>query len=394
MVNEKMQALGDEPSAIRELFAYGLARKAKIGEDAVFDYSLGNPSVPPPEKLTNTLKGLLEMSPVELHSYSPSAGVPSVREAIAKNISNRFGISASASHVYMTAGASASVSISVGAIASPGSEIIVPTPYFPEYKVWVENAGCKIVEVPVEMPSFQLDVKAIANAVTRKTAAVIINSPNNPVGTVYTCANLEALAVALRAKEQEVGHAIYIISDEPYRELTYGAKVPYVPCIYARTLVCYSYSKALSLPGERIGYIYVSDLMEGAEADKIFAAVCGAGRALGYTCAPVLFQRAVAECANEPANVAAYAKNREILTSALDRLGYEYVAPDGAFYLWVRALEADANAFSERAKGFELLIVPSNSFGCEGWVRLCYSIPTKTIEASIGAFEKLKASYS
>ena len=393
MIDDRMYNLGNEPSAIRELFAYGMKRKAEIGDDKVFDYSIGNPSVPAPQKVADTINEAMKLSPVELHAYSPASGIPAVRAAIAESIARRWGIPAKADHVYMTVGAAASIAISLGAISSPGDEVIVPTPYFPEYKVWIETMGCSIVEVPTQVPSFQLDVEAMGAAVTAKTAAVIINSPNNPVGAVYTRENLEALAAMLRAKEEEFGHPIYLISDEPYREIVYGAEVPYVPTIYPRTLVCYSYSKALSLPGERVGYVYVSDTMDAEEADRVFFAVAGAGRAHGYICAPVLFQRVVAACVDEPSDVAAYAENRRILTEGLDALGYEYVQPDGAFYLWVRALEPDAQAFSDQAKKHELLLVPSDSFGVPGWVRLSYCIAKKTIEDSMPAFAALKKDY-
>ena len=393
MIDDRMYNLGNEPSAIRELFAYGMKRKAEIGDDKVFDYSIGNPSVPAPQKVADTINEAMKLSPVELHAYSPASGIPAVRAAIADSIARRWGIPAKAEHVYMTVGAAASIAISLGAISNPGDEVIVPTPYFPEYKVWIETMGCSIVEVPTQVPSFQLDVEAMGAAVTAKTAAVIINSPNNPVGAVYTRENLEALAAMLRAKEEEFGHPIYLISDEPYREIVYGAEVPYVPTIYPRTLVCYSYSKALSLPGERVGYVYVSDTMDAEEADRVFFAVAGAGRAHGYICAPVLFQRVVAACVDEPSDVAAYAENRRILTEGLDALGYEYVQPDGAFYLWVRALEPDAQAFSDQAKKHELLLVPSDSFGVPGWVRLSYCIAKKTIEDSMPAFAALKKDY-
>ena len=393
MIDDRMYNLGNEPSAIRELFAYGMKRKAEIGDDKVFDYSIGNPSVPAPQKVADTINEAMKLSPVELHAYSPASGIPAVRAAIAESIARRWGIPAKADHVYMTVGAAASIAISLGAISSPGDEVIVPTPYFPEYKVWIETMGCSIVEVPTQVPSFQLDVEAMGAAVTAKTAAVIINSPNNPVGAVYTRENLEALAAMLRAKEEQFGHPIYLISDEPYREIVYGAEVPYVPTIYPRTLVCYSYSKALSLPGERVGYVYVSDTMDAEEADRVFFAVAGAGRAHGYICAPVLFQRVVAACVDEPSDVAAYAENRRILTEGLDALGYEYVQPDGAFYLWVRALEPDAQAFSDQAKKHELLLVPSDSFGVPGWVRLSYCIAKKTIEDSMPAFAALKKDY-
>lgn len=386
-----MLALGSEPSVIRELFAYGMERAAQIGPENVFDFSIGNPSVPAPPKVRASLLGLLDEDPVALHGYTPSAGDPRVREAVADSIRRRYGFPATASQVYLTAGAAAALAISLSAVTHPGDEVIVVAPYFPEYATWIGACGCERVEVPALVPSFQIDVEALGAAIGSKTSAVIINSPNNPVGAVYTRQTLEALAEMLAAKEQELGRPIYLISDEPYREITYGAEVPWVPVIYPRTIVCMSYSKSLSLPGERIGYVYVSDAMD--DAAEVFTAVAGAGRALGYVCAPVLMQRMLAECIDEPSDVAAYAENRRILTEGLAALGYEYVEPDGAFYLWVRALEPDAKAFSERAKGFELLLVPSDSFGAPGWVRLSYCIARDTIERSMPAFKALKESY-
>lgn len=392
MINEKMYGLGDEPSAIRELFAYGLARKAEIGAENVFDFSIGNPSVPAPALVRDTLLELLEGDPVALHAYSPAAGLPEAREAVAASIAERYGVRATAAHVYLTAGAAAALAASIAAVTEPGDEVAVIAPYFPEYRTWIEAAGCTIVEVPAAVPAFQPDIEALTAAIGPRTSAVIINTPNNPVGAVYTRESLEALGAMLRAKEAELGRPLYLISDEPYREIAYGAEVPWVPSIYDRTIVCYSYSKALSLPGERIGWVYVSDSAE--DGDAVTVAVAGAGRALGYVCAPVLLQRVAARCVNEPSDVAAYAENRALLTEGLSALGYEYVEPDGAFYLWVRALEEDAQAFSDRAKEFELLIVPSDSFGVGGWARLSYCIARDTIERAMPAFAALKASYA
>ena len=391
MINERMYALGAEPSAIRELFAYGLARKAEIGAENVFDYSIGNPSVPAPDSVRTTILELMEEDPVSLHGYTPASGDPRVKQTVADHIRTRYGIDAKPGQIYLTAGAAAGLAITISAITVPGDEVIVISPYFPEYKTWIDNAQCAIVEVPAQVPSFQIDVPAVAAAITEKTSAVIINSPNNPVGAVYTRENLEELAAMLTQKEAELGRKLYVISDEPYREITYGKEVPYVPCVYPRTIVCYSYSKSLSLPGERIGYIYVSDLMD--DAAEVSTAVAGAGRALGYICAPVLLQRVIQKCIDEPSDVEAYATNRKILSEGLRSMGYEYVEPDGAFYLWVKALEDDAKAFSNRAKEFELLLVPSDSFGCGGWVRLSYCIARDTIERSMPAFQKLMDSY-
>ena len=391
MVNGKMFGLGDEPSSIRELFAYGLARKAEIGDRNVFDFSIGNPSVPAPDAVKQAVLELMEEPPCALHGYTPAAGAPGVRAAVADSIRRRFGIDALPDQVYLTAGAAAGLAISLSAVTEPGDEVIVVAPYFPEYKVWIATAGCACVEVPARMPDFQLDVEAIEAAVTSKTSAIIVNSPNNPVGAVYSRENLEALAAMLTRKEAELGRKLYLISDEPYREIVYGVEVPYVPCIYPRTIVCYSYSKSFSLPGERVGYLYVSDLAD--DAREVSTAVAGAGRALGFVCAPVLFQRVIERCIDEPSDVASYAENRRLLTEGLSSLGYEFVEPQGAFYLWMRALEDDARAFSERAKAHELLLVPSDSFGVGGWVRVSYCISRQTIEDSMPAFEALMKEY-
>lgn len=391
MINERMFGLGDEPSAIRELFAYGMARKAEIGAENVFDFSIGNPSVPAPAKVKEVMLDLLEEDPVTLHGYSPASGDPTVKQTIANYLRDTYGVPADPHQLYLTAGAAAGIAISLSAITDPGDEVIVITPFFPEYKVWIDTCRCTCVEVPAQVPSFQLDVPAIEAAITSKTSAIIINSPNNPVGAVYTRENLEELAAMLLRKEAELGRKLYLISDEPYRAITYGKEVPYVPCLYARTIVCYSYSKSLSLPGERIGYIYVSDLMD--DAFEVSTAVAGAGRALGYICAPVLLQRVIAACIDLPSDVEAYATNRKLLTDGLSALGYEYVEPDGAFYLWVRALEDDAQAFSDRAKKHELLLVPSDSFGVGGWVRISYCVARETIERSMPAFAALMEEY-
>ena len=391
MINGRMLALGKEPSVIRELFAYGMQRKAEIGDDKVFDFSIGNPSVPAPDAVRAAIVDLADEPPCELHGYSPAAGDMRARRAIADHIERCFGVPAKPDQVYLTAGAAAGLAISIAAVTDPGDEVIVIAPYFPEYRIFTESAGCTCVEVPARASDFQIDADAVAAAITDKTSAVIINSPNNPTGAVYTRETLGALAAVLAAKEAETGRQLYVIADEPYREITYGAEVPYVPTIWPRTIVCYSYSKSLSLPGERIGYIYVSDLMD--EAAEVSAAVAGAGRALGFVCAPALFQRVIARCIDEPSDVAAYAANRELLTQGLSKIGYEYVEPAGAFYLWVRALEPDANAFSERAKAHELLLVPSDSFGATGWVRVSYCVAPEVIKGSMPAFQALWDEY-
>ena len=391
MYNETMYERGNAPSAIRELFAYGMERKAQIGEDKVFDFSIGNPSVPAPDSVAETIRELADMAPAQLHAYSAAQGLESTRAAIAENLNKRFGTHYTADNLYLTMGAAACLSACFTALIKPGDEIIVIAPYFPEYRIWIEFAGGVCVEVPAREDNFQIDLDALEQAITEKTKAVVINTPNNPVGTVYTRETLEGLADVLVQAEQRFGHDIYLISDEPYRELTYGVEVPWVPAIYPNTLVCYSWSKSLSLPGDRIGYVLVPN--EVHDSREVYLAVCGAGRSLGYICAPVFFQRVIERCVDEPTNEEAYAVNREILTHALDELGYEYIEPDGAFYLWIKALEPDAQAFSNKAKEHELLLVPSDSFGVDGWVRAGYCIDKSTIEHSIPAFAALKADY-
>lgn len=391
MYNETMYERGNAPSAIRELFAYGMERKAQIGEDKVFDFSIGNPSVPAPDSVAETIRELADMAPAQLHAYSAAQGLESTRTAIAENLNKRFGTHYTADNLYLTMGAAACLSACFTALIEPDDEIIVIAPYFPEYRIWIEFAGGVCVEVPAREDNFQIDLDALEQAITEKTKAVVINTPNNPVGTVYTRETLEGLADVLVQAEQKFDHDIYLISDEPYRELTYGVEVPWVPAIYPNTLVCYSWSKSLSLPGDRIGYVLVPN--EVHDSREVYLAVCGAGRSLGYICAPVFFQRVIERCVDEPTNVEAYAVNREILTHALDELGYEYIEPDGAFYLWIKALEPDAQAFSNKAKEHELLLVPSDSFGVGGWVRAGYCIDKSTIEHSIPAFAALKADY-
>lgn len=390
-INEKSYAYGAQKSSIREIAAYGSARKAQIGAENVFDFSLGNPSIPAPESVRASIARALELPPTQLHGYTPAPGLPAAREAVAASLNRRFGTSYAAGDVYLTCGAAASLSISFHTLINPGDEVIVIAPYFPEYRVWIETAGATCVEVMADPETFQIDVPAVAAAVNERTKAIVINSPNNPVGSVYAQKNLEDLAAALHDAQKRLGTQVYLISDEPYREITYGADVPWVPAIYDRTIVCYSYSKSLSLPGERIGWVLVPST--NPEHDRLVLAVAGAGRKLGFVCAPALFQHVVIDCVDEPTNVEAYAENRRVLTEGLSALGYEFIEPQGAFYLWVKALEPDANAFFERAKALELLPVPSDSFGCPGWVRVGYCVSKETIVNSMPAWKKLAESY-
>lgn len=393
MLNKKMLGLGTASSAIRQLFEYGKARKAEIGEDKVFDFSIGNPSVPAPKSVDDTIKNLIETTDsVLLHGYTSAPGDMEVRAKIAAYLADNSGVEATAANIYMTCGAAASLTITLNAIANDGDEVILLAPFFPEYRVFAEKAGLKCVVVNCREPDFQIDIAALEKAININTKAIIINSPNNPTGVVFNEETIIALAELLNKKQQEFGKEIFLISDEPYRELVYGdVTVPYPQKYYNNTIVCYSFSKSLSLPGERIGYVYVSPRCK--ESSLVFAAVCGAGRALGFVCAPSMLQRVVAENLGKTADVSIYNRNREILYNALTEYGYTAVKPDGAFYLFVKAPESDAAEFAEKAKKHELLLVPSDSFGMGGYVRISYCVSTKQIENSLPAFKALIEEY-
>ena len=392
MLNEQMYGYGSKSSVIRELFAYGLERKKIVGEDKVYDFSIGNPSIPAPKEVKQAILELLEEPAEVLHGYSPAAGDPKVRQTLADSVNRRLGTHYTADNFYMTVGAAASLSISIKALTNPGDEFITIAPFFPEYEVWVTTAGAELAVVPADTGNFQIDFDALERLIGPKTKGIIINSPNNPSGTVYSEETVRRLAELLEQKEKEYGISIYLLSDEPYREIVYdGVTVPFVPNYYKNTLVCYSYSKSLSLPGERIGYIMVPD--EAEDSRRVRAAVAGAGRALGYVCAPVLFQKAVAKCVDVSGDVSAYRRNRDLLYHGLTELGYECVRPQGAFYLFVKALEPDAGAFSEHAKKHDVLVVPSDSFGCEGYVRISYCVSEKTIQDAMPAFARIMEEY-
>lgn len=392
MLNEQMYEYGSKSSVIRELFAYGLERKKIVGEDRVYDFSIGNPSIPAPAEVKQAILELLEEPAEVLHGYSPAAGDPEVRKTLADSVNRRFGTHYTAEHFYMTVGAAASLSISVKALTNPGDEFLTFAPFFPEYAVWVETAGAKLVVTPADTKDFQIDFAAFEKLLGPKTKGVIINSPNNPSGVVYSEETIRRLAELLEKKQKEYGTSIYLITDEPYREIVYdGLTVPFVPNYYKNTLVCYSYSKSLSLPGERIGYIIVPD--EADDAKRVMAGVAGAGRALGYVCAPVLFQRVIARCAELSGDVSAYKRNRDLLYHGLTALGYECVRPQGAFYLFVKSPEPDAKAFSERAKKYDVLVVPGDSFGCEGYVRVSYCVSEKTIQDALPVFAEIMKEY-
>lgn len=393
MVAKKMLEMGRNNSVIRDIAEYGRRRCLEVGAENVFDFSIGNPNVPAPQVVTDTLIDLLQHTPAEaLHAYTAAPGDMGVRQAVAEYVQKTFGFAARTEYIYMTSGASSSLSISLNAIAEPGDEVILFTPYFPEYCVFIEKTGAKVVTVKSAEKTFQLDKEAFAAAINENTKAVIVNSPSNPTGVVLTRESIETLAAVLKEKSEEFAHPIYLIADEPYRELVYGdTEVPYIPLYYKNTIVCYSFSKSLSLPGERIGYILISP--QADEADDLFTAVCGAGRALGYICAPSLLQQLIKTCMGKTADISVYDRNRKILYEALTQYGYEAVYPDGAFYLFVKALEEDANAFCEKAKAFDLLMVPADSFGCPGYVRIAYCVTTEQIQRSLPAFQKLAAVY-
>lgn len=393
MINKKMQELGAKRSVIRELFEYGKKRKAEIGEENVFDFSLGNPSVPSPNEVNESLINLIKTeSSISLHAYTSAQGDFTVRSKIAEHVNATEDAKVHADCLYLTVGAAGALTATLTALVQAGEEVIVSAPYFPEYKVFIERFGGILREVPAHEGDFQLDIQKISDAINGKTAAVIINSPNNPTGAVYTEANIKALAELLQKKEKELGKSIYLISDEPYRELVFdGVKVPYIPNYYDDSVVCYSYSKSLSLPGERIGYALISPKM--TDFVSVYQAICGAGRALGFVCAPSLLQKLIPTVLGKTADISVYDRNRKILYESLSSYGYEVVKPDGAFYLFVKALEKDAVKFAERAKKHELLLVPSDDFGIGGYVRLAYCVKTEQIEKALPAFKSLAEEY-
>ena len=393
-MNQRMYALGSRRSVIREIFEFGKQRAQEVGKENVFDFSLGNPSVNPPRIVADTLAELVrEEDQTALHGYTSAQGDLSVRRAIADHIRTAHGAEADPDFIYMTCGAAASLTITLSALCNEGDEVITFAPYFTEYKVFTETAGASLVALDSDPDTFQIDFDLLEKAVCEKTAAVLVNSPNNPSGVVYGEETVKRLAKLLEEKSAQFGRTIYLITDEPYRELVYGGvKVPYLTNYYPHTIVCYSYSKSLSLPGERIGYIFVNPAAKDAKA--LYLAVCGAGRALGYVCAPSLFQKLIARCQGVTSDVSVYERNRDTLAGALRSYGFRCVQPDGAFYLFVKSPEPDAYAFCERAKKYDLLLVPGDDFGCKGYVRIAYCVSHEMIERSLPAFEKLAKEYS
>lgn len=395
VINEEMYGLGSVRSAIRELFEYGKKRAEVVGKENVYDFSIGNPSIPAPQCVNDTIRELVtEYDSVMLHGYTSAQGDVETRKAIADYLNNTYDTSFDADDFYITMGAAASLSLCFHALtASKDDEFIAIAPYFPEYKVFVDSAGASLRVVKADTEHFQIDFEELESLIGEHTKGVIINSPNNPSGTVYSEETIKKLAKLLEDKEKEYGNPIFIICDEPYREIVYdGVQVPYVTRYYNNTLVCYSYSKSLSLPGERIGFVLVPK--EAYESRKLYAAVAGAGRALGYVCAPSLFQKMIARCVGATGDIEAYRENRDILYKGLTDIGYHCFKPDGAFYMFVQALEEDADAFCERAKEQDVLVVSANGFGCPGWVRVSYCVDVDMIKRSMPAFRKIYESYN
>lgn len=394
VINEEMYGLGSVRSAIRELFEYGKKRAEVVGKENVYDFSIGNPSIPAPQCVNDTIRELVtEYDSVMLHGYTSAQGDVETRKAIADYLNNTYDTSFDADDFYITMGAAASLSLCFHALtSSKDDEFIAIAPYFPEYKVFVNSAGASLRVVKADTEHFQIDFEELESLIGEHTKGVIINSPNNPSGTVYSEETIKKLAKLLEDKEKEYGNPIFIICDEPYREIVYdGVQVPYVTRYYNNTLVCYSYSKSLSLPGERIGFVLVPK--EAYESRKLYAAVAGAGRALGYVCAPSLFQKMIARCVGATGDIDAYRENRDILYKGLTDIGYHCFKPDGAFYMFVQALEEDADAFCERAKEQDVLVVSANGFGCPGWVRVSYCVDKDMIKRSMPAFRKIYESY-
>lgn len=395
MINQKNVKLGTVRSCIRELFEYGKRRKAEIGEENVFDFSIGNPSVPAPPEVGAAIKELVDKTdPVALHGYTSAQGDYSVRKTLADYTNSRFKTRLDADCFYMTCGAAASLTITLSALLNDGDEVLTFAPFFPEYRVFTEQAGGKFIPVKSNRDTFHIDFKALESAITAHTKGVIINSPNNPCGVVYTKEEIIELAGILKKYSEKFGNPIYLIADEPYRELVYDrqTEVPYVMNHYDYSIVCYSYSKSLSLPGERIGYIAVNNKMPNFK--EVYAAVCGAGRSLGFVCAPNLFQQLVKKTYNLTSDISVYKRNRDRLYSALREFGFEAAEPDGAFYLFLKSPEKSSKNFCERAKQFELLIVPGDDFGGEGYARISYCVAPEMLERALPAFKKLAESYN
>ena len=388
MLNPSAYALGANRSCIRDLFEYGCQRAAVVGRENVYDYSLGNPSIPSPKEVDETVRRILDdTDSLLIHGYTSAVGDYATRKAISDDLNARYDVSTVPEEFFIGCGAAPELVSVFRALAVPGAEILAVAPYFPEYKPFAQEAGLEFRVVPADIPSFQINLTAMEQMITPSTQAIILNSPNNPSGVVYTRETYQKLAAILNKKAVEYGHPIYIVSDEPYRELAYGVEVPFLPEIYRDTVICYSYSKSLSLPGERIGYVYVPQ--KATDGKALYSAVAGAARAGGHVCAPSLWQKVIARCAHLRPDLESYDRNRRALYEGLTRMGYEMAKPDGAFYLFIKAPGGDANAFSDAAKKKDLLVVPGDGFGCPGYFRICYCVSLEMIEKSLPVFEEL-----
>ncbi len=388
MYNEQCFQLGSNRSCIRELFEYGCRRAAEVGRENVYDYSLGNPSVPAPKEVEQAIRDILsDTDSVQIHGYTSAVGDLAARQAIAEDLNSRYHAGVKAENLFITCGAAPGLTAVFRALATENAEILAIAPFFPEYRPFAQAAGLTFRVVPPDVPGFQIQLEELEKMLNANTVAIILNSPNNPSGVVYTRQTLEKLAALLTRKGKEYGHPIYLVADEPYRELTYGAEVTFLPTVYPNSIVCYSYSKSLSLPGERIGYIYVPD--SAADSKALYAAIAGSARISGHVCAPSLWQKVIARCAHLRPDLEAYDRNRRRLYEELTAYGYEMAKPDGAFYLFIKAPNGDAKAFSDLAKEKDLLVVPGDDFGCPGYFRICYCVTAEMIEKSLPVFKAL-----
>lgn len=393
MIVQKYKDMLQGKSVIRQLSEFAVARGKEIGYENVFDYSLGNPSVPAPQKFTDTMIRLLqERDPMELHGYSQSLGIPSVREKIAASLNKRFGMNYTGNHIFMTTGAAGAIAHAVRCVTEPGDEVITFAPYFPEYEPYINLTGAKLKVVPAFANARPINFEAFEAMLTEKVTAVLINTPNNPSGVVYSQSTISELTGIMEEKQKQYGHDIFLISDEPYREIVFeGVDAPYPSAFYDNSLSCYSFSKSLSLPGERIGYVAVNPKCTDAE---LISAMCSQiSRGTGHNCPPSIIQLAVAEVLDLTSDLSIYETNMNILYKELTDLGFECERPGGTFYIFPKAPEADAVAFSEKAKKYDLVVVPSDSFGMKGYFRLAYCIDTEKVERSLEAFRKLMKEY-
>ncbi len=388
MINEQYKKMLEGKSVIRQLSEFATARGKEIGYENVFDYSLGNPSVPVPEKFTQVMIELLQnKSSMELHGYSPSLGITTVKEKIAASLNKRFDMDYTGNHIFPTTGAAGAVAHAVRCVTKPGDEVLTFAPYFPEYNPYINMSGAVLKVVPADTESFQINFNKLEEMLNEKTAALLINTPNNPSGAVYSEDTLKGLAELLKRKQQEYGHDIFIISDEPYREIVFeGVDAPYVSKFYDNTLSCYSYSKSLSLPGERIGYVAANPRCTDAE---LISAMCGQiSRGIGHNCPPSIIQLAVAEVLDTTSDMSVYETNMNILYNELTSLGFTCTKPGGTFYIFPKALEEDAVSFCRKALKYDLVLVPSDSFGVPGFFRMAYCIDTEKVERSLYALRK------